>query len=54
MFISVWTNGKYLWPNASIRRLYIVQRLCLTGSKLNVFVMRLGKIKQDMQVISNY
>ena len=31
-----------------------VLRLCLTDSKLNVFVMRLSKIKQDMQVISNY
>ena len=31
-----------------------VLRLCLTDCKLNVFVMRLRKIKQDMQVIFNY
>ena len=54
MFISVWTNGKYLWPNASIRSSTDLQ--IVSDSKLNEMCLSWdqGKLKRTCKYLHNF
>ena len=54
MFISVRTNGKYLWPNASIRSSTDLQ--IVSDSKLNEMCLSWdqGKLKRTCKYLHNF